>query len=155
MKTVPRWQKATQISKQSECYIKTCKEIAKHNSSDTNFSNSLSAANLKLKYDEIPSSIPLCNQHYHVIYNLHQPTQTHCITCNMWLKRNARSCPSPNIIEALLRQNTDFNSHIRSSDKVCYSCYKSHLILLQRDKPINTLTELISSYSSKLRTLKS
>ena len=77
---VPRWQKATQICKQSECYIKTCKEIAKHNSnisSDTNFSNSLSAANLKLKYDEIPSSIPLCNQHYHVIYNLHQPTQTH------------------------------------------------------------------------------
>jgi hypothetical protein len=160
---VPRWQKIKliQANKPLQCNIVGCDEFAKHNSNIScrvNFDSTLVMAGLELKSADIPSVIPLCNHHYHEIYKVYQPTQTHCVTCNMWLKRsNTRHCPSPHIVQTISRDTTDYDGQIQPNDKVCFSCYKSHLAaLLQSDKSVSTsnshlsLAELICGLSASL-----
>jgi hypothetical protein len=73
----------------------------------------------------------------------------------MWLKRNTRTCPSPHIVEKILQETTDFQGQIRSNDKVCYSCYKSHLVSLEGHTSAavsvdSNLQELLSNLSATL-----
>jgi hypothetical protein len=77
----------------------------------------------------------------------------------MWLKRNTRTCPSPHIVEKILQETTDFQGQIRSNDKVCYSCYKSHLVSLEGHTSAavsvdSNLQELLSNLSATLSTKK-
>ena len=67
------------------------------------------------------------------MYNLIQPSrQTNCTTCGTTLKyTNYRTYSTPSKIEEYLRQHTDFEGHTHENDKVCFTCYKSHLIILQ------------------------
>ena len=46
----------------------------------------------------------------------------------------SRSCPQPDVIEQHLRETIGFEGHIATADKVCYSCYKSHLVILQESR---------------------
>ena len=36
------------------------------------------------------------------------------------------------MISEYLHDNTDFDGHIEDSSKVCYVCYKAHLVILKR-----------------------
>ena len=67
------------------------------------------------------------------MYNLVQPTQTHCVTCGTSLKASiSKQCPNPAVISEYLHDNTDFDGHIEDGSKVCYVCYKAHLVILKR-----------------------
>ena len=73
-----------------------------------------------------------------MVYNIINPTQTYCVTCGMSLKHaNPKSCPNPNKTEVYLRQNTGFDGKIHDADKVCYTCYRSHLVILQESSSIS------------------
>ena len=59
----------------------------------------------------------------------------------------SRTCPQPQVIQKYLRDNTDFVGEICTDDKVCYTCYKSHLIII---KHINST---VSSTDADLHSL--
>ena len=76
----------------------------------------------------LPTPIPLYKHHYHAVYNMLQVRQNNCRTCGrrLWAG-NDRYCPQPKVVEAYLREHTDFTMDISESDRVCFTCYKSHL----------------------------
>ena len=100
---------------------------------------------------EVSSPIPLCHTHYNQVYHYLFPTQSNCASCGISLKHTqVRSCPDPTVIEEHLREKTGFEGHIRNTDKVCNSCYNSHLAILKqqtntsRDSDLAMLIETIS-----------
>ena len=50
---------------------------------------------------------------------------------NMTDMSKSRACPQLDIIQKYLRENTEFSSEIATDDRVCYVCYKSHLIIIK------------------------
>ena len=53
-----------------------------------------------------------------------------------------------------LRENTDYDGHINDHDKLCYACYRAHLVILKRDDNITStdshLQELIINLSQQI-----
>ena len=126
---IPRWGKCTGMK--SMCCVSECTEVTLASLSKLQelIHNSFQQAELQAFNEEVPSPTPLCKRHY-----LIQPSrQTSCTTCGTTLKyTNYRTCSNPSKIEEYLRQHTDFEGHIHENDKVCFTCYKSHLIILQK-----------------------
>ena len=77
--------------------------------------------------------VGLCKEHYGAWYRYKHPFQSKCRTCdkNMTDMSKSRACPQPDIVQKHLRENTDFSGEITSDDRVCYACYKSHLIIIK------------------------
>ena len=111
--------------------------------------SAMETAGIECSLHELPEPTPLCKHHYHLLYNILQPPQTNCVTCHISLWHcNSRPCPKPEIIELHLRENTGFEGHLKAQDKVCYICYKSHLVILQPNQMISRdsdLQQLIST----------
>ena len=42
-----------------------------------------------------------------------------------------RKCPEPKLVQAFLWKNTKFTEEIKPDDRVCYACYKSHLVIIR------------------------
>ena len=140
------------------CCIAQCPEVAMtslNKASSEQLQSALETAGLMCFTSEIPIPTPLCKHHYHLIYNLVQPTQTHCVTCGTSLKHSSpKVCPQPKVVEKHLRENTDYDGHINDHDKVCYACYRAHLVILKRDDNITStdshLQELIINLSQQI-----
>ena len=139
------------------CCVQSCNEYMCHSSrlgSNEDLLPSLFlAARLQCKTQSIPVPTPLCKHHYHLLYNTYLPTQTNCITCGISLKHaKPRPCPDPTAIQGYLKINTGFDSEILPTDKVCNTCYKAHLTMLQEIRTISTdsdLKHLIKTYSQQ------
>ena len=129
---IPRWNKT-----RSNCCILDCSEQV-YASTKAGSKEAITAIlqAQELQYQEITVPTPLCSHHYHLVYNLLQPTrQTNCAVCGISLRHTqSRSCPQPDVIEQHLRETIGFEGHIATADKVCYSCYKSHLVILQESR---------------------
>ena len=139
---VPRWRK----EREKVCCISDCNEsvfaCSRMANSET-LRSAMDAAGVECSVNDLPEPTPLCKQHYHMIYNVLQPPQTNCVTCNISLRHcNIRPCPKPEVIEEHLRENTGFEGHVKAQDKVCFTCYKSHLIILQQSRTISRDTDL-------------
>jgi len=62
---------------------------------------------------------------------------------------NHRPCTKPDEIARYLKENTGFEGNIEASDRVCYTCYESHNITLQKSKSESSnrdLKEFIAMY---------
>ena len=86
-----------------------------------------------------------------------QPRQEQCVTCGTSLRRdsNPKPCPRPALIEHYLKENTGYEGSIKESDKVCYVCYRSHLVILQQRNDSSTdkdLLQLIATLSKQIPT---
>lgn len=140
---IPRWEK----SRENECCIHKCTEHAiaySSMASQESMKAAFEAGDLKCMGDEIPFPTPLCKCHYHVVYNLLQPTQTNCPTCGACLKyTHSRPCPNPHSIETYLKEITGFEGKIKPDERVCYTCYKSHLAILQQEKSVSKDSDLL------------
>ena len=67
------------------------------------------------------------------MHNAVQPQKTNCPTCGTSLKHvQSRLCPNAEVIREHLRDNTGFEGTLISGDSVYYCCYKSHLVILQK-----------------------
>ncbi len=100
----------------------------------------------------IPSvPTPLCKHHYHIVYNLLQPTQTHCITCGVSLKWSTpKYCTQPEVIEKHLNEHTGFEGSIGAHDRSdCASPATNHAILLP------SVQDYFNSYACELLAAKS
>ena len=79
------------------------------------------------------------------------------MTCGTLLRRdsNPKPCPQPALIGHYLKENTVYEGSIKESDKVCYVCYRSHLVILQQRNDSSTdkdLLQLIATLSKKIPT---
>ena len=89
------------------------------------------ATNLKTKGDTIPFPTPLCTRHYYTVYNAQRAHLANCPVCGICLK-HVQSRPCPNA----LRDTAGFEISLQPEQKVCYSCYKSQLIILQEQEEL-------------------
>ena len=73
-----------------------------------------------------------------------QPTQIHCVTCDVSLRHSkTKPCPEPETIKKYLHDNAGYDGDINEHDKVCYACYRAHLVILkQKDKLISSDADL-------------
>ena len=78
-----------------------------------------------------------------MVYKSAFPTQTKCVTCGTSLKNsNPKTCPSPKLVEDHLKTSTGFEGNIRDNDRVCYSCYRSHLVIIQKIRSVSNDSDL-------------
>ena len=102
---------------------------------------------VQISTSPIPAPLPLCKGHYHQLYKTIWPEQRQCITCGASLRRsNPKLCPKPSEIQKHLHEHSGYNGEIKEGDKVCYTCYRAHLSILQEQKNVskdNELKELI------------
>ena len=67
----------------------------------------------------------------------------------MWSALAVGPCPHPEVVQAYLHETTDFTGDIAKSDRVCLTCYKSHLTLTKqtdcasRDDDLRPLVESV------------
>ena len=58
---------------------------------------------------------------------------------------NDRPCPELEVVQAYLHDNTDFIGDIGKIDRVCFTCYKSHVALLNPTSKDDDLRPLVES----------
>ena len=129
---VPRWRKnASKAStKSSDCCVVTC--------SNTVFASSAVATSEEMQHAFDSTSLKCGNDPHTTmqesVYNALQSRQKSCVTCGSQLKlTNHRPCPKPDIIQLHLQERTGFEGEIHSQDRVCFTCYKSHLVILKEN----------------------
>ena len=138
---IPRWEKGKEASK-TTCCVLNCTELAIAHANLCS-TNDLSQLDIDFPPLPIPTPTPLCRSHYHAVYDALQTRQKNCRTCGRRLRLgNDRPCPQPEKICKYLLEHTDFNGYIADTDRVCFTCYKSHLALLKDNEPISTDNEL-------------
>ena len=133
----PRWKK-----EQDKCCVKDCTDTCHvvHskliNCDDTK--GLLESTSLQFENNSIPFPTPLCAQHYRIAYSAIQPRQKFCPTCGISLKHAiTRQWPNADLIKKHLAKSTGFNGTLLPEDKVCFTCYKAHLTILQEEKKIS------------------
>ena len=132
---IPRWEKK---KKEVRCCVKGCEEMcfAHYNSKDySTVQVVFEATNLETKGDTIPFPTPLCTRHYYTVYNAQRAHLANCPVCGICLKHvQSRPCPNAERITEHLRDTAGFEISLQPEQKVCYSCYKSQLIILQEQE---------------------
>ena len=133
----PRWERRGGESMKSNCCIHNCNQLC-FSQTTMGTIDELQGIQELVFNDPVPIPTPLCKSHYHLVYDTLQSRRKHCRTCSRRLRLgNDRPCLQPHIIQAHLSQHTDFDGDILSSDRVCITCYKSHMVLLMQNKPIS------------------
>ncbi len=154
---LPRWVKPKHHSKVSTCCIDECSQdvfTSFHKASLQQLQSALQTLELTCNTTEILPA-PLCKHHYHLVYNLLQPTQTHCITCGTSLKHsNPKVCPKPTAIQHYLAENTHYDGCIMENDKVCYVCYRAQLVILKQidggQTPSTDLASIVNTLAQEV-----
>ena len=102
--------------------------------------STMDAAGVVCSLNELSEPTPLCN-HNERIYNILQQPQTNYVTYDVSLCRcNIKPCPKQEVNEEYLRENTGIEGHLNAKNKVCFTCYKFHLITLQQSWEISIRT---------------
>jgi len=87
-------------------------------------------------------------KHYGEMYRYMNPYKTKCRTCDRKFTdaTKIRICPDPDLVQKFLEQNTDFAGPINPDDRVCYTCYKSHLLITKHthNTPSSTDPDLLT-----------
>ena len=113
----PRWKRAEKVEK--KCCIPTCTDICY---SMLRVGTEEQVAKI-LECESLPHPTPLCQHHYHFVYDMLQPNYTHCCTCNSTLRNvRKRVCPNPEIIQQHLFTTTGFEGSIPQDGRVCPAC---------------------------------
>ena len=141
---IPRWKKGEVEICNRYCCVKNCNSISFTQTNMCSSSNELKCIDgIEFTTECIPIPTPLCKNHYHVVYDALQSRRKHCITCGRRLHPGSdRRCPQPHIIQMHLTQHTDFEGSILRDDRVCLTCYKSHLVILKENRPVSTDEDL-------------
>ena len=136
-----RWEKR---AGSAACCVKDYTEQVLSSYNVTLTKTALDTCGLQFKEEAIPKPIPLCTHHYHTLYKFVTPQpNAHCPTCDAPLRHlKTRFCPQPSVIEAHLRDKTSFDGSISSTDRVCLSCYKYHLSILQEESKLSHDSDL-------------
>ena len=108
-----RWEKG---ERRANCCIPMC--------NNTSFTLSKIASSEQISHifqcENVQYPTPLCQQHYHFVYETLKPKYTHCCTCNSSLRNSQkRICPNQEVIQEYLTENTVFYGTIPEDGRVC------------------------------------
>ena len=146
---IPRWMKKREVM----CCVQSCNNHCFVHSKLSDASKT-HLANMFEEGHEIPCPTPLCQYHYYTVYHRKQPQQTNCQTCGICIKHlPSRPCPDPYLIAEHLRNNTGFDGMLEDYSRVCYSCYKAQLMIINKEKVLSKdsdLQDLIDEYKLKV-----
>ena len=142
---MPRWRKESVESSNSYCCVQNCSELSIAHASMCSSDEFMQIQGIEFQNEPIPVPTPLCKSHYHAVYDALQTRHKNCRTCGrrLWMGMD-RPCPQPHTIQKYLYEHTDFTGNIVPSDRVCLTCYKSHLVLLKENKPVSRDSDLQS-----------
>ena len=87
---IPRWVKRLNDAG-STCSISLCKQnvfVSLKKATSEELKMTLASAGLQCTITEVPIPTTLCKHHYHLVYNMLQPSQTHCVTCDVSLRHS-------------------------------------------------------------------
>ena len=120
----PRWEKR---ERKENCCIPMCSNVS-FTLSKITCSEQISQM---FQCETVPHPTPLCQQHYHIVYETLQPKSTHCCTCNSALRNtHKRTCPNPKEIQKYLVENTGFDGtcdvvfpHLQMLQQVTQRCW--------------------------------
>ena len=72
---------------------------------------------------------------YYIFDHLN-PSHLKCVTCSKQIAdiTKSRAVPEPSVIWEFLSQNNDSSENISTDGRVCFTCYKSHLLLVKHLK---------------------
>ncbi len=77
--------------------------------------------------------VPLCQVHYKQVHRTINPQvymHEKCFTCSASIKGSCRHCPNTVAIKNHFCQVSDMDLNITENDKICTSCYNSHLQII-------------------------
>ena len=120
---IPRWSKTVDLKK---CCVFRCVNkppLITSKTLDANTVKIVLEANKLKVIDPFPQSICLCKEHYNVVYKSAFPTQT-------------------KLVDEHLKTSTGFEGNIRDNDRVCYTCYRSHLVIIQKIRSVSNDSDL-------------
>ncbi len=81
--------------------------------------------------------VPLCQVHYKQVHRTINPQvymHEKCFTCSANIKGSYRHCPNTVAIKNHFCQVSDMDLNITENDKICKSCYNSHLEIIANFK---------------------
>ena len=134
---IPRWRKLMNKCTQTKCCVPNCTsnvhKVTKLVDKVT-VSKFFNAQNENTEPESATDEgAGLCKEHYGAWYRHINPFHTKCKTCDKTITdvSKSRACPEPDLIQKHLQENTDFSGQIRTEDRVCYACYRSHLFIIK------------------------
>ena len=131
----PRWHKQTTSS--TECQVEGCMVKACRSTKLASHAEILTLLKLELKPSCTSDNTTtyLCDSHYRSLHKEIKPQsyRNKCVTCGVTIREltHIRHYPNPDRIQMHLQQHVGFEGTITSKDRVCETCYRSHLTLLK------------------------
>ena len=145
---MPRWRKNNQKNK---CFLPDCTNISSKTTQLVDYSRLCNLFNISEENSEYSNmkQFPLCSEHYGTLYKQLNPTNRNCRTCSKVITDTSktRKCPNLSLIQHFLSDNQDFVGTIDEEDRICYTCYKSHLVTIKH------VTNSVESKDSDLEAL--
>ena len=140
----PRWEK--DISINVTCFVRLCAvdTFTSLNKPAEVVFGAFQKGELQASTTQIPIPTLLCKHHYHMVYNIINPTQTHCVTCGMSLKHeNPKPCPNPNKLKSTYDKTQALMVRYMMLTKyVTQATARSHLVILQESSSISKDSDL-------------
>ncbi len=126
---IPRWGKKT--ANTSKCIIVNCdkQQITLRHCLEI-YKILMMTQQAGLQFDTLSVPTLLCNSHYHVLYNIKNPTETNCSTCSVSIRN--RTCPDP---EVHMRKKTGFEGKICPDSIIMQYLTKKSTISTYRWRP--------------------
>ena len=139
---VPRWRK---VKRSQHCYVPGCSDSVQRVTKLVDKETLCHILDIQTENagEDDKTGFPLCMEHYGTLYRYLNPESRNCKTCNKRILEhtNSRKCPDPVLIQRFLQQNTDFSGQICTEDRICYSCYKAHLIIIKHTNNTTSSTD--------------
>lgn len=125
---IPRWERrGIQSSNNNYCCVSNCSQVSFTQTKMGTDEELKSIQEITFDSESVPTPTPLCNHHYHVVYDALHSRHKHCTTCGGRFQSGNDRAPA--FIEKYVSLHTDFDGHIQTGDRVCFTCYKSHLVI--------------------------
>ena len=148
----PRWTKETERT--YKCCIPGCNEAVLVQSKIASTEQIRSIVGYSVLQD-LPVPTPLCKPHYTISFMTHCNQSKHTVShvarpCEPHLQG---FCPDQQRIQQYVTDKTGYEGEIPEGSKVCFTCYKSHLLMFKDAKTISTdadLSQLLNSLKLSL-----
>ena len=151
---IPRWKRLRNVDNDT-CYVHGCKNAVHKVTKVATRTQVCDFFKLPAGNTNESIGTPLCVEHYGAMYRHLNPMQNKCRTCEQAITdmKKSRTCPRPVLVQTFLQQNTEFIGTINPQDRVCYACYKSHLVIIKHTQKNITSTDV--DLSTQIKRIKS
>ena len=134
-----RWTKSAASGRNTtiqnpSCAVSRCDNVASRNLAlTTSQADILRDNNIIIRLVAL-TEVTVCTSHFMQVYRVLNPPIP-CKACGMvpsQRKLVQRFCPNPALINAYIQQHTDFTEKLSDTDRICYTCYVFHTLIINK-----------------------